>query len=66
MSDADRAQASLDVGQFPFDIDTRSRWRRSVIILEHQQPLLPNIGKPEVKNGIQDVVVGAVPQREAD
>lgn len=66
MSEADRAQAALDVGQLPFDIDTGDLRRRGVFILEHQQPLLPNIGETEVENGVQDEVVSTVLQREAD
>lgn len=66
LSEADRAQAPLDVAQFPFDIDTGVLRRRGVFIFEHQQPLLSNIGETEVENGVQDEVVSTVPQREAD
>ena len=64
-SEANSAQAPLDVGQLSFDINTGAHWRRGVVILKHQQPLLPNIGKPDVKNGFQEEVGRTVPRREA-
>jgi hypothetical protein len=60
MSDADRAQATLNVGQLSLDVRLRSQRWRCIRIGEHQRPLLSDKREPEVKRCIQHKVVRAM------
>jgi hypothetical protein len=65
MSCTSHAQASLDVGQLSFYVGLRSRRWRRIVISEHQRPLLPDEGEPELQYGIQNKVIRAMLERVA-